>query len=87
MQVIDKFLSELCMQLKEKKVELSVTPEAKEWIYSKGFQPEYGARPFARTIDEYVKKPLVDEMLFGKLANGGKVKINANSSGLALSFS
>jgi ATP-dependent Clp protease ATP-binding subunit ClpA len=81
-EVVKKFVAELSEQLKKKKVELSVSDAAVEWLFTKGHQPQYGARPFARTVDEYLKKPLVDSLLFGELAKGGRVKVDVRPAGL-----
>lgn len=76
LQVVRKFLHELEKQLGKKKIHITASPAAEQWLVKKGFDPLYGARPLARTIDESVKKPLVDEILFGKLERGGKVRID-----------
>lgn len=76
LQVIEKNIHELNEQLTEKAIQVSVTEKAKEWIFEKAYEPAYGARPFARAIDEHVKKKLVDEILFGNLVSGGKVIID-----------
>lgn len=76
LQVIEKCVLELNEQLTEKAIEVKVTEAAKNWIFEKAYDPAYGARPFARAIDEHVKKKLVDEILFGNLATGGKVIID-----------
>lgn len=76
LQVVRKFLGELQSQLEKKKITLIATPAAESWLVKKGFDPLYGARPLARTIDEHIKKPLVDEILFGKLEKGGKVTVD-----------
>ncbi len=86
MLVITKFVGELSVQLAEKKVKLEVSDKAKEWLYEKGYDPAYGARPYARVIDEKVKKPLVDELLFGKLENGGTVNVDVKDDELSFSF-
>ena len=75
LNVVKKFLGELEKQLGKKKIELEADEEALKWLLKKGFDPLYGARPMARTIDEHIKKPLVDEILFGRLEKGGKVKV------------
>lgn len=74
-EVVKKFVAELAAQLQPKKIDLEVTDSAIEWLFEKGHEPAYGARPFARTIDEYIKKPLVDDILFGSLVKGGKVLV------------
>lgn len=81
LQVIGKFVKELGAQLAKKKIELSVSDEAKKWLLNKGFDPVYGARPLARTIDEHIKKPLADEILFGRLEKGGKVTVTIGADG------
>jgi len=76
LRVVDKFLLELEAQLHEKKVEPSFTPALKEFLARKGFDPQMGARPMARLIQDTIRKALADELLFGRLANGGKVTID-----------
>ncbi len=76
LQVIRKFISELEAQLLKKTISMEVYPDAIEWLYEKGYDPAYGARPFARVIDEHLKRPLVDDILFGKLASGGRVTVS-----------
>ncbi len=78
LQVIRKFISELEAQLLKKTISMEVYPEAIEWLFEKGYDPAYGARPFARIIDEHIKRRLVDDILFGKLQNGGKVKVRGS---------
>jgi ATP-dependent Clp protease ATP-binding subunit ClpA len=75
LRVVDKFLIELETQLQDKHVLISATPEARQWLAEHGFDPQMGARPMARVIQENVKRPLADELLFGKLAKGGKVTL------------
>ncbi len=74
-RVLDKFLMELGEQLKQKEVIMDMDGKTRKWLIKKGFDPVYGARPLIRVIDEWIKKPLSDEILFGKLDSGGKVKI------------
>ena len=74
--VVKKFLGELVAQLGKKKITLTATEDAEKWLVKKGFDPLYGARPMSRAIDEHIKKPLVDEILFGKLEKGGAVKVD-----------
>jgi hypothetical protein len=73
LRVVDKFLIELEMLLHEKHVSLSATPAARDWLAQHGFDPLMGARPMARVIQDKVKRPLADELLFGKLVGGGRV--------------
>ena len=68
------------------KVVIELDDPAREWLLDKGYDPAYGARPMARTIDDHVKKPLVDELLFGKLSKGGKVKVGVSDKGDQLVF-
>ena len=74
--IVDKFVKELGAMLADKKVTVSVTDRAKVWLGDKGYDPQNGARPLSRVIDNDVKKPLGDELLFGKLENGGHVEVD-----------
>ena len=73
--VVDKFIFELEAQLQDKNVTLSLEPEARTWLAKKGYDAKMGARPMERTIQEHIKKPLANELLFGRLTNGGTVTI------------
>ncbi len=84
LRVVDKFIIELETQLHEKAVSLSATSEAREWLAKNGFDPQMGARPMARVIQEKVKRPLADELLFGKLVEGGHVEIEVIDDELAI---
>ena len=84
LRVVDKFLIELELQLHEKNVALSVTPAAREWLAQHGFDPLMGARPMARVIQDRIKRPLADELLFGKLAGGGKVAVDVTDGALTV---
>ena len=75
LRVVDKFLIELETQLQEKHVSLTVDADARRWLAEHGFDPQMGARPMSRVIQENVKRALADELLFGKLADGGKVSL------------
>ena len=81
MRVVDKFLMQLEEQLHEKKVDASFTPRLKEHLGKKGFDPLMGARPMARLIQDTIRRALADELLFGKLAGGGKVSIDVDDAG------
>ncbi len=83
-QVVDKFISQLNAQLEEKGVHLWVDDAAREWIAEKGYDPKMGARPMARVIQEHIKKPLAEDILFGRLAKGGEVHVTAEAGELAL---
>ncbi|WP_314366967.1 ATP-dependent Clp protease ATP-binding subunit ClpA [Neisseria cinerea] len=75
-KVVDKFLLQLEHQLLDKKVEAEFTPALREYLAEKGFDPQMGARPMHRLIQEKIRKPLADELLFGKLSDGGFVRID-----------
>ncbi|NRA86987.1 MAG: AAA family ATPase, partial [Rhizobiales bacterium] len=75
-RVVEKFILQLEDQLASRNVMLSLTDGANKWLATKGFDRLNGARPLGRVIQEYIKKPLADELLFGKLKNGGKVRIS-----------
>ena len=81
MQVVDKFLMQLEEQLQEKKVEASFTDALKKYLAKKGFDPLMGARPMARLIQETIRKALADELLFGRLAQGGHVIVDVDDEG------
>jgi ATP-dependent Clp protease ATP-binding subunit ClpA len=76
LRVVDKFLMQLEAQLHEKKVEAHFTDELKAWLAEKGFDPLMGARPMARLIQDTIRAALADELLFGRLVNGGRVTID-----------
>ncbi len=78
-RVVDKFLMELEVQLQEKHVAVEVDPLARGWLAAHGYDRTMGARPMARLIEDKLKKPLADELLFGKLSNGGKVRITVKN--------
>jgi ATP-dependent Clp protease ATP-binding subunit ClpA len=84
LRVVDKFLIELEAQLHEKHVALSATPEARDWLAQHGFDPLMGARPMARVIQEKIKRPLADELLFGKLVGGGRVSVDVRDGELVV---
>ena len=73
--IVDKFIEELNMQLDNKGITLELTPAARKYLAEKGYSAELGARPLARLISEEIKTPLTNEILFGRLAKGGKVKV------------
>ncbi|MDV3241083.1 MAG: ATP-dependent Clp protease ATP-binding subunit ClpA [Methylocaldum sp.] len=85
-QVVDKFMFELESQLAEKRVSVVLEPDAREWLAEHGFDPSMGARPMARVIQENIKKPLADEILFGKLSEGGVVRISVEDGQLAFTI-
>ena len=79
LQVVDKFLMQLEVQLTEKKVEVSYTDALKKYLAKHGFDPMMGARPMARLIQDTIRRALADELLFGRLSNGGKVIIDVDA--------
>jgi ATP-dependent Clp protease ATP-binding subunit ClpA len=85
-RVVDKLILEVEMQLEQKGVSLSLDEPARRWIAAKGWDPKMGARPMARTLQEYIKRPLAEELLFGRLVGGGQVRVSvaADGSGLEL---
>ena len=78
--VVDKFIIKLESQLEEKNVVLTLSEEAYEWLSINGTDEKYGARPLQRLIDEKIKKPLADELLFGKLKSGGSIKVDVEKN-------
>jgi len=87
LQVVDKFLMQLEAQLAEKKVEASFTEGLRTWLAGKGFDPLMGARPMARLIQDTIRSALADELLFGRLTDGGRVTIDVDTEGkVKLSF-
>ena len=80
-RVVDKLLIEAEAQLEQKRVSLSVDDLARRWIAKRGYDPKMGARPMARVIQEYIKRPLAEELLFGKLVKGGHVEVTVSEDG------
>jgi ATP-dependent Clp protease ATP-binding subunit ClpA len=84
--IVDKFIKELNGQLAEKRVLVKLDESAREWLAKNGFDARYGARPMARLIHEKIKQPLAQEILFGKLIDGGSVRVEEKDGELALNF-
>ncbi|MGH1418636.1 MAG: ATP-dependent Clp protease ATP-binding subunit ClpA [Hyphomicrobiaceae bacterium] len=74
-KVVDKFIFQLEAQLADRGVTIELSPQASKWLAGRGYDEKFGARPLARVIQEHIKKPLADELLFGKLLKGGTVKV------------
>ena len=74
-RVVDKFILQLELQLADRNVHIELDDEAREWIVNRGYDKLYGARPMGRLVQEKIKQPLAEELLFGKLVNGGEVKV------------
>ncbi len=85
-RVVEKFMLELEAQLIDRDVTFDLTEEATRWLGEKGYDDAFGARPLARVIQEYIKKPLADEILFGKLKNGGTVRVLLDRENDKLAF-
>lgn len=83
-KVVEKFILELEMQLEDRGVHIKMTPAAKAFIAEKGYDKHFGARPLKRVIQEEIKKPLADELLFGRLVEGGEVKIGFKNKSLTI---
>jgi ATP-dependent Clp protease ATP-binding subunit ClpA len=75
LQVVEKFVLQLEAQLMDRNVQIELTRPAAEWLGDKGYDDKMGARPLGRVIQEHIKKPLAEELLFGKLAKGGVVRV------------
>jgi ATP-dependent Clp protease ATP-binding subunit ClpA len=80
-RVVDKLLVEAEAQLEHKRVSITVDEAARRWIAKRGYDPKMGARPMARLIQEHIKRPLAEELLFGKLTNGGHVDVTVSEDG------
>ena len=83
-KIVKKFIDELNALVKDKNIHIKLNSEAVEYLIAKGFNPKMGARPLQRTIDEFIKKPLSKEILFGKLTNGGVVEVSVENAKLKL---
>jgi ATP-dependent Clp protease ATP-binding subunit ClpA len=85
-QVVQKFVIQLEVQLADRNVTIETTDEAADWLAKNGFDELYGARPLARVIQEHIKKPLADDILFGRLSRGGHVKVVLKDGKIAFEF-
>ena len=85
-QVVDKFIVQLQAQLDKKQISLEVSKNARAWLAEKGYDRAMGARPMARLIQEKLKKPLANEILFGELQNGGSVSVSLDKQDKGLVF-
>jgi ATP-dependent Clp protease ATP-binding subunit ClpA len=83
-RVVDKLILEVEMQLEQKGVTVTLDDDARRWIAEKGYDPKMGARPMARTIQEHIKRPLAEELLFGRLVGGGSVRVSVAKDGTKL---
>jgi ATP-dependent Clp protease ATP-binding subunit ClpA len=85
-KVVDKFMNEVVQQLSEKKISIVLTPAARRYLAEKGYDTTFGARPMARLIQKEVKLLLANEILFGKLENGGTVEIDLGENELVFKY-
>jgi ATP-dependent Clp protease ATP-binding subunit ClpA len=85
-QIVDKFIGELGTQLAERKVKIELSDAARAYLAKKGYDPLNGARPLGRVIQDEIKRPLTDEMLFGKLASGGSVRVDVADEKVTFDF-
>ena len=84
--IVDKFIIQLEEQLAERRIAITLLPEARAYLAKKGYDPLFGARPLARVIQSEVRDRLTDEILFGKLENGGTVTIGLEGTDLSFTF-
>ena len=84
--IVEKFILQLEAQLAERRIAIALEPEARAWLAEKGYDPVYGARPLARVIQTEVRDPLTDEILFGRLENGGTVTIRLEEGRLGFTY-
>jgi ATP-dependent Clp protease ATP-binding subunit ClpA len=85
-QIVEKFVRELSLQLAEKKVRVETTEAARKLLAEKGFDPTFGARPLGRVIEETIKRPLTEELLFGALENGGTATVDAEGGEIVMRY-
>jgi len=85
-RVVDKFILQLEEQLADRNVTIELDEAARKWLGEKGYDKLFGARPLARIIQEHVKKPLAEELLFGKLVKGGVVHVQVKEGKLTFRF-
>ena len=82
--VVDKFIMQLDAQLAERNVEIELTEAARDWLANRGYDRNYGARPLTRVVQEHIKKPLADQLLFGELAGGGLALVDVKDDALVV---
>jgi ATP-dependent Clp protease ATP-binding subunit ClpA len=85
-RVVEKFILQLEAQLSDRGVTIGLSDQARLWLGEKGYDPLYGARPLARVIQDHIKKPLADELLFGRLAKGGAVLVDVADGQLTFTY-
>jgi ATP-dependent Clp protease ATP-binding subunit ClpA len=79
-RVVDKFILQLVLQLADLGVHIDLDDDSRAWLTERGYDKLYGARPMARLVQEKIKQPLAEELLFGKLVNGGEVKVRVKDN-------
>ncbi len=84
--VVDKFVIQLEEQLADRQVQIRLTAGARDWLARKGYDPSFGARPLSRVIQEHIKKPMADELIFGKLSRGGLVEVRLEGDALVFDY-
>jgi ATP-dependent Clp protease ATP-binding subunit ClpA len=84
--VVDKFVHELEEQLAERRIVIELSAEARRWLAEKGYDPDFGARPLARVMQRELKDKLTDEVLFGRLAKGGRVHVDLDGDALVFGY-
>ncbi len=84
--VVDKFVIQLEEQLADRQVQIRLTDGARDWLARKGYDPSFGARPLSRIIQEHIKKPMADELIFGKLSRGGLVEVRLDGDALVFDY-
>ena len=86
-KVVDKFVMELESQLSDRDVTITLTDQSRNWLAKKGYDSRFGARPLSRVIQEYIKKPLSEQLLFGELTKGGNVRVKVKNKDLVFEYS
>jgi ATP-dependent Clp protease ATP-binding subunit ClpA len=86
LQIVDKFVCDLQVQLDKKQVVMELSPTARQWLADKGYDPAMGARPMGRVVQEQLKKPLANEILFGRLITGGEVRVDLVNDELTFDY-
>ena len=84
--VVDKFVIQLEEQLADRQVQIRLTDGVRDWLARKGYDPSFGARPLGRVIQEHIKKPMADELIFGKLSGGGMVEVRLEGDALVFDY-
>ena len=85
--IVVKTINEINDMLKDKNIKIKLLVKAKRWLRDKGYQPDMGARPLQRVVNDHIKKPLSKEILFGKLVNGGTVTIDIKDDEVKFEYS